>query len=373
MTTPCYLKNFHMIRAPFELRQEDALNWLVSAHTRAEKTAKGLDENEEKAFAEGLKKKLFQVSCDPTRIATRGHVLRDFLHHDWEEMEIYRLKDSPNGVDLEKRHACYDRIVFAIMKEFYKDETHPPQEVIHVTCTGYLAPSPLQKLISYKGWGADTSVHHAYHMGCYASLPAIRMGWGLLNHNESVEIVHTEVCTLHSNTALHDADQLVAQSLFADGFVRYALSSESQEGALKVLALHEEIIPNSEKSMVWNLASWGFHLRLGKEIPVLIRRALSPFLKRLCKKANYDPKEALKNGRFALHPGGPKILDYIQKEFSLSDEQISTSRQILKKYGNMSSATLPHIWEGMSSKPGLVVSLAFGPGLTIHGALMEVV
>jgi len=372
MTASCYLTDFHMIRPSFESTQEKALEWIICAHTRAEKTAKQLNEQEEKAFAEKLKTRLLQVSCDPTRIATRGHALRDFLHQNWEEMEIYRLQESPNGVDLGKRHACYDRIVSPILEEFY-EKADPPDEIIHVTCTGYLAPSPLQKLISHKEWGTKTAVHHAYHMGCYGSFPAIRMGWGLLNNHETIDIVHTEVCTLHSNIALHDADQLVAQSLFADGFVRYGLTKERKKGALQVLALHEEIIPNSEKSMVWNLVSWGFQLRLGKEIPVLIRRALSPFLERLCQKAGYDPKDLQKNARFAIHPGGPKILDYIQKEFSLSDEQISDSRQILKRYGNMSSATLPHIWEAMSSKPGLVVSLAFGPGLTIHGGLMEVV
>ncbi|NGX50238.1 MAG: Alpha-pyrone synthesis polyketide synthase-like Pks18 [Chlamydiae bacterium] len=373
MPASCYLTKFHMIRPQFELKQQDALDWLVLAHTRAEKTAKKFNEREEKAFAEALRKRLLQVSCDPTRIATRGHVLRDFLHHNWEEMEIYRLHDSPNGVDLQERHASYDRIVSPIMREFYQEESDPPQEIIHVTCTGYLAPSPLQKLISHKGWGAKTATHHAYHMGCYGAFPAIKIGRGLLNHIENVDIVHTEVCTLHSNTALHDADQLVAQSLFADGFIKYGLSRERQKGALKVVALHEEIIPNSEESMVWNLASWGFFLRLGKEIPVLIRRALSPFLKHLCQSADLDPEEVVKNARFAIHPGGPKILDYIQKEFALSDDQISSSRQILKRYGNISSATLPHIWEAMSSQPGVVVSLAFGPGLTIHGGLMEVV
>ena len=42
----------------------------------------------------------------------------------------------------------------------------------------------------------------------------------------------------------------------------------------------------------------------------------------------------------------------------------------------MSSATLPHIWESILADPeaedrSLLVSLAFGPGLSISGSIME--
>jgi predicted naringenin-chalcone synthase len=66
----------------------------------------------------------------------------------------------------------------------------------------------------------------------------------------------------------------------------------------------------------------------------------------------------------------------VQKLFKLNDEQIASSRAVLFERGNMSSATLPHIWAKILADAGVspgthVVSLAFGPGLTVTGALFE--
>jgi predicted naringenin-chalcone synthase len=79
---------------------------------------------------------------------------------------------------------------------------------------------------------------------------------------------------------------------------------------------------------------------------------------------------------FAVHPGGPQILLHVQKLLHLSDEQMRFSFQILKEFGNMSSATLPHIWDRILADPTIpnqtpLISLAFGPGLSIAGICME--
>jgi predicted naringenin-chalcone synthase len=89
-----------------------------------------------------------------------------------------------------------------------------------------------------------------------------------------------------------------------------------------------------------------------------------------------DYSEAAGEAIFAIHPGGPRILDYLEELLKLEKRQLRLSRAVLFQRGNMSSATLPHIWMAGASdgdlKPGtLVVSLAFGPGLTIAGALFR--
>jgi predicted naringenin-chalcone synthase len=78
---------------------------------------------------------------------------------------------------------------------------------------------------------------------------------------------------------------------------------------------------------------------------------------------------------FAIHPGGPKIVDAVQRVLELSDAQVASSRDVLRRFGNMSSATLPHVWMQIASSAdipsaSIVVSLAFGPGLTMCGAVM---
>jgi predicted naringenin-chalcone synthase len=141
-----------------------------------------------------------------------------------------------------------------------------------------------------------------------------------------------------------------------------------------VIAVQEEIIPDSRRAMTWHMADWGFQMSLAKELPVLIARHLKGYLSRLLKKAGLG-EEVVQRAFYAIHPGGPKILTHIQELLGLSDKQMSYSFEILKKYGNMSSATLPHVWQAILEDPEVggepILSLAFGPGLSISGAVME--
>ncbi len=361
------LTNFQMIRPPFETAQEEALDWFVEAHAKSESF-----KNQDPAFRQAIKEKIWHVGCKPDHIAKRGHVLDDFLHRDWDKMKIYRLSESPSGKHLSDRANVFEEEADRVFDQYYPEDASPPDDLIHVTCTGYVSPSGAQKIVSKRNWGHCTTVTHAYHMGCYGSIPAIRMGTGFLNSSsekQQVDIVHTEICSIHSNTSLHQLDQLVSQSLFADGFMKYSMVRQTSQPHLKVLSVKEEIIPNSLKAMSWKVVDWGFQMYLAKEVPVFITRHLTGYLDRLCKAI---PKNAL----FAVHPGGPKILLHVQKLLGLSDEQMQFSFQILKEYGNMSSATLPHIWQRILKDPNVpestpIISLAFGPGLSIAGALME--
>jgi predicted naringenin-chalcone synthase len=79
---------------------------------------------------------------------------------------------------------------------------------------------------------------------------------------------------------------------------------------------------------------------------------------------------------FAIHPGGPKIVEHIQGELGLRDDQVAISKAVFRENGNMSSATVPHILKEIvdesAIKPGTrVVSLGFGPGLTVTGLVLE--
>jgi len=98
-------------------------------------------------------------------------------------------------------------------------------------------------------------------------------------------------------------------------------------------------------------------------------------VKRLCASAGLD--EADRAGAlYAVHPGGPKILDRVRDVLALEERQIEASRRVLHEHGNMSSATVPHVWMDIARsadvEPGrAIISLAFGPGLTLCGNVMR--
>lgn len=374
-----YLSDFHPIRPSFITSQEVALSWLIKAHVEAEKK-KGTEGEELRRFEGKMIEAMGRFGAALGQIETRGSALHDFSHENWDKMRIYRLRDWAEGADLKERSKVYEEVAYPLFASYYSEEEVAPDQLIHVTCTGYLSPSSAQKIVGERKWGDKTRVVHAYHMGCYAAIPAIRMGSGFLHVEEGArrcDLVHTEFCTLHLNPANHGMDQLVAQALFSDGFIKYSIGREKGKGGgLIFLASHEEVVSHSSDMMVWNLSPWGFEISLAKEIPVIIQRSIQPFVEKLCQKGKRDSKKVLAEALFAVHPGGPKILDYIQRFLGLQDEQIEMSRRVLRECGNMSSATLPHIWEKILTSPEVedgrvVVSLAFGPGLSIHGSIMK--
>lgn len=332
-------------RPSYQFPQEHILDWVAKAHAAA-------DQNP--GLYSVIRARLLKLGC---KIDTRGIAIKDCSHEDWAAMELY-----PHS-SMDQKIAVYDRIVSELFNDWFPASYVFPSHFIHVTCTGYVAPSPAQKLISQRS--PRTAVTHAYHMGCYAAIPAIRMA------QSDALIVHTELSSLHMNPQLHSPDQLVIQSLFADGFARYRISQEKAPG-YEILAVQEELYPGTLEAMTWQPASWGMQMTIERDVPQHITRALSPFLKRLEKKAGLSLADAY----FAIHPGGPKIIDNVAELLKLKPFQYAHSLSILKTCGNMSSATLPHIWEAMSQEipaGSLVVSLAFGPGLTLCGAVFRCV
>ncbi len=370
----CSLYNFSLIRPRFEIPQEHILEWIAKAHAVAQATQDGVYSE---TLYQDVKERLFRLGFGTDKIQSRGIHILDLFEKDFGNMPLFPVGNLPSGKTIRERSDFFETEMDPIFEAFYPEQTPLPSHLIHVTCTGYVAPNPAQKLVSRRGAGATTTVTNAYHMGCFAAFPAIRMGAGYLRLPSqtpiTVDVVHTEVGSIHMQPLKHSTEQLMVQSLFADGFIKYSISPSAAVPHFQVLALLEEVIPNSSEKMTWRCDAHGFVMTIGKEVPVLITRALASYLERLYALAE---KRLFHKTYFAVHPGGPKILDYVKQALHLETDQMKHSYEILRKCGNMSSATLPHVWQLMLDDPSveegsLIVSLAFGPGLSISGALME--
>jgi predicted naringenin-chalcone synthase len=114
-------------------------------------------------------------------------------------------------------------------------------------------------------------------------------------------------------------------------------------------------------------------MTLSKEVPQLIARYVKPFVDKMLIKSGLNPETQM---IYAIHPGGPKIIDEMKVCLNLEQEMVKHSCEVLKNHGNMSSATLPHVWEKILQDDTIsdgtpIVSLAFGPGLTIAGSVFQ--
>lgn len=377
-----YLNQFHLVKPKNLISQSELLNWIIKCHQLAE----GQTEAASAKSIERIENLFQRYAVKPAQISQRYLECDDVQSGDFASNKIYAVSATrPNGADITTRAAYFSDKAYEVFNQIYDLQQRQvrPDHLIHVTCTGYISPSAAQKIVTEKKWGQATDITHAYHMGCYAAMPAVRLAKSLVQ-SESVlkpefttDIVHNEMCGLHMNPMAQTPEQMVVQTLFADGHIKYTATKKAKVSGknLKVIALLEKVVPESQQDMSWIPAPWGMQMTLSREVPGKIKTELKNFSNDLFKKANLSVDEAMKS-IFAIHPGGPKIIDAVQEVLELSESQISESKKVLFERGNMSSATLPHVWNEILEKNHPVgtkiISYAFGPGLTLFGSVFEV-
>jgi predicted naringenin-chalcone synthase len=351
--------------------------WITKAHQNANQYLSATNQMDDALLA-----KLFiRYGVGPAQISQRYFECDDVLGIENPQSQIYTLTaDSPRGADISARTKFFSTRALEVMNQFYIEPKAftMPDHLIHVTCTGYTSPSAAQRLIANPEWKKSTDITHAYHMGCYGAFPAIRMASSIASsQNHQVDIVHNEMCGLHMNCATHTPEQIIVQTLFADGHAKYTISQNALPNGenLKILGVSEALLPNSHDDMSWEPSPFGMTMTLTRDVPERIRLAIKEFSESLLNKVGVNYSE-LKDAVFAIHPGGPRIIDVVKETLELSESQLTESRKILFERGNMSSATLPHIWHEVLGKHHpkgtKIVSFAFGPGLTVFGAVFEV-
>lgn len=258
------------------------------------------------------------------------------------------------------------------------DITH----LVTVSCTGFFNPGPDYKVVRELGLSPAVQRYHLGFMGCYAAFPALRAAklFCEADPNAVVLVVCAELCSLHVRTS-NDPDTIMGSALFADGAAAAVVTARpgAEESALLTLDHFETVLtPVGEDSMAWNIGDNGFEMVLGNYVPHIIDDhivdALKPLLAKEPELAAL-PYSAIPH--WAIHPGGRSILDKVQSRLGLSDAQLVPARQVLRNYGNMSSATVLFVIKHILEQPvqedgqddGRICSMAFGPGLTVETGL----
>ena len=123
--------------------------------------------------------------------------------------------------------------------------------------------------------------------------------------------------------------------------------------------------------MTWDIGEHGFRMGLSAEVPDVVRRQVGPAVESLLTAHGLAVGDV---SGWAIHPGGPAILDATAQALGLSDDAMRPSRDVLRDYGNCSSPTVLLILERVAPSLGsgdYAVALGFGPGLTMYAALLR--
>ena len=247
-------------------------------------------------------------------------------------------------------------------------------DLLTVSCTGFSAPGfdfHLQKAL---GLSAGLHRFHLGFMGCFAALPALQLAADICRSRPEarVLVVALELCSVHLQFK-PDREVMVANSLFADGAGAALVSAQRSEVEGSVFRLERfaaRTIPESEQDMAWRLGTVAFDMRLSAYVPRLIERNLGAILEDLLAEAGLGRRDV---ALWAIHPGGRAILDRAAATLGLSPGNLWASYQVLRDFGNMSSATILFVLELLlAAEPGgRTFAAAFGPGLTVESALLE--
>jgi len=396
MAVPVVLSDFEIVEVTPPVAQDELKPIQAHFMTIAQCAARGItDPSERQSVAQTLQERMARYGTSSEYIARRQvsvltsrFVERD-AQHTLETIRRYGDLRNPTGETLDERMNLFEEIACGVFERVYSDpNAPPPDDIVHVSCSGYVSPSPVQTFLSQRGW-LNVGVTHSYHMGCYGAFPAIRTALGLVGSSyvslparkQRVDLVHTEFLSLHFDLLGDEADNFVTSTLFADGFIKYSASplaefAKRRSPGLKILAIDEHILPDSLPEMTLRPGPLQFDMSLSKRVPFMIRDSIADFVRSIFGQVGLDFEREKAAMIFAIHPGGPAILNQIRGKLGIEESAVAMSRRVLYEHGNMASATAPHIWKSIVDSPEIpagskILSMAFGPGLTVIGALFE--
>lgn len=244
--------------------------------------------------------------------------------------------------------------------------------LVTVSCTGFSAPGLDVSLIESLGLAPGVERTHVGFMGCHAALNGLRLAraFAEADPDACVLLCAVELCSLHYDYGA-EMQKLVSNALFADGAAALvgAASAKSNEN-WRVVANGSCLVPDSRQAMTWNIGDHGFDMTLATRLPRLIETNLRGWLGQWLARNGLTMSDV---GSWAVHPGGPKILDAVAAGLELPASALAESRAVLAEYGNMSSPTILFIVDRLWRRqaPRACVALGFGPGLTVEAALIE--
>jgi alkylresorcinol/alkylpyrone synthase len=281
---------------------------------------------------------------------------------------------SEKSIDFERMSFDLSR---AVGRRALERAQRRPDEIdllITTSCTGVMIPSVDAYLVEELQLRRDVVRLPITALGCAGGASALaRARDHLVAYPEHVVLVIAiELPSLTFDIAELSMTALVAATLFGDGAAAVVLASRGRRPSPRLIDSQTHVYENSQSLMGFKLRDRGFRIVLEREVPARLRGQVSPLVDRLLRKHGIS----LDQIQFAaIHPGGRRLLEELEHDLGL-DEKVLSSWSVLRKYGNLSSATILFVLDDLLDRPapqegsyGLLC--AFGPGFSCELSLMQ--
>jgi predicted naringenin-chalcone synthase len=306
-------------------------------------------------------------------------LVRDLIEGTRTSGSIFLPEDDRDcGPTTGERNAIYAEkappLALAAARAALNEANLDPNRVTHLvtaSCTGFNAPGVDRALICGLALRPTVERTHVGFMGCHGALNALRVAHAFTGANPAavVLVAAVELCSLHYHYGW-DPEKMIANALFADGAAAVVGSSSGPSDGWRLAANGSVLLPNSADAMTWTIGDHGFEMTLSRRVPHLIAEHLRPWLVSWLLSHGVRLEEV---ASWAIHPGGPKILEAVESALALPPDATAIARSVFAEFGNMSSPTVLYIIDRLrrsgASRP--CVAIGFGPGLTAEAALFR--
>ncbi len=232
------------------------------------------------------------------------------------------------------------------------------KHVIVTCCTGFYAPGLDFEIVDHLGLSTSVERTMVGFMGCYAAINALKLARHIVRSEpeQSVLVVNLELCTLHLQET-QDLGEVLSFLVFGDGCAASLITSEPV--GLEIDSFRAMQIEGTRELITWRVGDIGFDMLLSGRVPGEIGKSMRENAAEFAAAGPVD--------LWAVHPGGRSILDSVENGLGLRPDELKASRDILARFGNMSSATVMFVLQELMQKAqagqrGCAIS--FGPGLT---------
>lgn len=261
-----------------------------------------------------------------------------------------------------------------------------PQDIdviMSVTVTGVGAPSLDARLVPRLGLRTDVKRIPVFGLGCVAGAAGIaRLHDYLQGHPDEVAVLlSVELCSLTVQKDDPSTPNLVASGLFGDGAAAVVLVGERRAAALgmvgpQVVASRSRFYPDTERVMGWDIGGSGFRIVLSASVADVVEAHLGQDVKEFLADCGASPMDSSDIAIWIAHPGGPKVLEAMQRALALPPGALEVTWKSLAAIGNLSSGSVLHVLRDTMTavRPGSgapALLLAMGPGFCAELVLLS--
>jgi predicted naringenin-chalcone synthase len=333
----------------------------------------------EQLLTEDLDRRLFRRMAAKSGIAHRFSFLEALPPYGPDAVvaaQLYRLGGFPSTAERMRLFERFAPVLAARALDrllLTPEERDRTRHVIVTCCTGLYAPGLDFAIIDHLGLSPSAERTTIGFMGCYAAINGLKQARHIIRSDPGAMalLVNLELCTLHLQQT-RNLEEVLSFLIFGDGCAASLIGSE--ECGLRLDGADALQIDGTRGLITWRVGDSGFDMHLSGRAPGEIARALSGYADRLrhCGASRPPAKPAAGSPAppidlWAVHPGGRTILDAVQKGLGLPPAALQASREVLSRFGNMSSASVMFVLQDLMQKarPGnRGCAMSFGPGMT---------